>query len=279
MKRILFPTDFSETAHHAFAYALELAAAFDAEIVTLCAFRKPDLPGELYVTGNLQKIYNEIDLAVFEDQKEAATLLRNMAHQQGKDKVRLSHLLIEGEIKKTILEQAKKEDIDLIVMGTDGANFFEQIFTGSITGEIMESAPCPVLAIPESSKYDGKLDRLGVCTQFMDADHKSIQFAIDWAKVLDAGVKVIHVDTTHTEAYKDKMEKFKAHYSEHGILDFVGLDGLELTEALANYAEAKNIDLLVMQVSSRTFLQELFHQSLAKQMTYQKRIPILAIQI
>ncbi|MEO1437738.1 MAG: universal stress protein [Bacteroidota bacterium] len=278
MKRILFPTDFSDTAHHAFVYALELAAAFDAEIITLSVYRKPDLPGELYVASNLQKIYNEMDLAVFNDQKEATALLRNIAQQNGQENVNLDHLLVEGEVKATILATAEKENIDLIVMGTDGATFFEQVFTGSVTGEIMEKATCPVLAIPDRSKYDGQLDHLGVCTNFLDSDHKVIETGLQWAESLQAKVKVVHVDTTHTEAYKSKMEAFQKPYAGKENLEFVGIDGLELTTALGEYAENNKIDLLIMQITERNFLQELMHQNIAKQMTYHRRVPILAIQ-
>ena len=41
MKKLLFPTDFSETANNAFVYALKMAKSIDAEVIVLHVY---DLP-------------------------------------------------------------------------------------------------------------------------------------------------------------------------------------------------------------------------------------------
>ncbi|MEL6275916.1 MAG: universal stress protein, partial [Bacteroidota bacterium] len=45
MKKILFPTDFSPAATQAYIYALQLAKAIDASIVTLHAYQLPSIRG------------------------------------------------------------------------------------------------------------------------------------------------------------------------------------------------------------------------------------------
>ena len=41
MKKILFPTDFSETANNAFIYAIHLAKSLEAELIVLHTFERP----------------------------------------------------------------------------------------------------------------------------------------------------------------------------------------------------------------------------------------------
>ena len=48
MKKILFPTDFSETANNAFVYVLEMAKTFKAEVLVLHVYNLPIVTYEGY---------------------------------------------------------------------------------------------------------------------------------------------------------------------------------------------------------------------------------------
>lgn len=56
-----------------------------------------------------------------------------------------------GNVIDVILETAQKEETDLIVMSTDGRNGFLDALRGSHSERVLRHAPCPLLAIPESS--------------------------------------------------------------------------------------------------------------------------------
>jgi nucleotide-binding universal stress UspA family protein len=56
-----------------------------------------------------------------------------------------------GNVVDVILETAQKEETDLIVMTTDGRNGFLDALRGSHSERVLRHAPCPLLAIPESS--------------------------------------------------------------------------------------------------------------------------------
>ena len=56
MKRILFPTDFSEVSNNAFIYALKLADSINAEIVTMHVYQYPQVN---YV--NVAEYLSEVD--------------------------------------------------------------------------------------------------------------------------------------------------------------------------------------------------------------------------
>jgi nucleotide-binding universal stress UspA family protein len=51
-----------------------------------------------------------------------------------------------------ILEVLKTQDISLIIMGTQGKGFIQEIFLGSVTHNVSRLAPCPVLLIPPASR-------------------------------------------------------------------------------------------------------------------------------
>jgi nucleotide-binding universal stress UspA family protein len=49
---------------------------------------------------------------------------------------------------KAIVETAKKNNIDLIVMGTHGRNALSKLVMGSVTRQVIGHAPCAVLVVP-----------------------------------------------------------------------------------------------------------------------------------
>jgi len=60
-------------------------------------------------------------------------------------------VLEKGNVIEAILATARQTEADLIVMSTDGRNGFLDAMRGSHSERVLRQAPCPVLAIPESS--------------------------------------------------------------------------------------------------------------------------------
>ena len=57
-----------------------------------------------------------------------------------------------GEAGQQILEYAKDLDIDLVIVGRQGAGKVGKILFGNVTERVVRKAPCPVLVIPPSPK-------------------------------------------------------------------------------------------------------------------------------
>ncbi len=47
-----------------------------------------------------------------------------------------------------ILAAVKSLDISLIVMGTQGRGFIEELFLGSVAHNVSRVTPCPILLVP-----------------------------------------------------------------------------------------------------------------------------------
>jgi nucleotide-binding universal stress UspA family protein len=57
-------------------------------------------------------------------------------------------LLVHGPTVETILEEAEKLDVDMIVVGTHGRSAMYQLIMGSVSEEILHKSLCPILVIP-----------------------------------------------------------------------------------------------------------------------------------
>ena len=57
-----------------------------------------------------------------------------------------------GKEAEEILEFAKEEQVDLIVMGTHGRTGMGHVFFGSVAEKVIRHSPIPVLIIPSGEK-------------------------------------------------------------------------------------------------------------------------------
>lgn len=279
MKKILFPTDFSAAADRAFIYALQLAGKTGASITTIHIYSRPDISA-VHLPGALQEFYDSVDLYEFENYKDSIPSLVEMANAYGFSRVDLKHVLMEGETVESILSVAEKDGIDLIVMGTTGARGLKEIFIGSVTGEILENACCPVLAVPEKGEFDGVLNKVAFATGFQQEEVKALDRLIELLAPFHPEIHCVNVDLAHTENIIHRMDQFVPALKTKGrnIITHV-LDGTDFQEAMIGFLETHSIDLLAMVTHKRNFIQELFHYSKTKMLSYHCNTPVLALHL
>lgn len=140
-RTILVPTDFSEYADHALAYAVDLAVALDATIhlVHAISVGMAGLP-EMGVAYSAMMMESTTKAAQ-EELEARATRYR--------DRVAIAPVRIEiGDAREVVDQVAKLIDADLIIMGTHGRRGLRRMLLGSVAETVVRSAPCPVLAVP-----------------------------------------------------------------------------------------------------------------------------------
>uniref|UniRef100_UPI00404A2DB3 universal stress protein n=1 Tax=Flavobacterium sp. TaxID=239 RepID=UPI00404A2DB3 len=152
MKRILFPTDFSETSKNAFIYAMHLAHSLKAELIVLHVYDLPNLNvGRM--ANTMKEVYDSIELENFDNLKDQIPLLRNIAAENGFEDLSISTILKKGDLVWAIKDTVKTENIDFLVMGTKGATGLKEVFLGSNTGAVVTDTNVATFGIPESSKF------------------------------------------------------------------------------------------------------------------------------
>lgn len=136
--RILFPTDFSETARHALDYARDLAERYDAGVHLLHVVRDPMSPGW---AGEAAGVMVPDLLTTWRADAERQLGELSLDGIRTERAVRLGHAFVE------IVQYAKDNGIDLIVMGTHGRGAVEHMLLGSVAEKVVRKAPCPVLTV------------------------------------------------------------------------------------------------------------------------------------
>lgn len=138
-QKILLATDGSEHAKKATKTAIHLAKSLSQSSIIL-----------MHVIG---KAPSRSELA--DANYDVRSLLTMKAHQalrSIKDEITQEGLSISievglGEPAKEIIELARQQKIDLIIMGSRGLSSLEEIVLGSVSHKVIQNAPCPVMVV------------------------------------------------------------------------------------------------------------------------------------
>lgn len=275
MKKILFPTDFSEVADNAYVYALHMAKDLDASIYALHTYKYPEIPANR-LNATVDEFLKSVDQEESEGYQKKVARLDQIGMVENIEPS-LNHLLVRRGVKDAILRTVLSESIDIIVMGTAGHDSFWKHFSSTKTAEIMENANCMTLCVPKNAKFDGKLDTIVFATDFSEQNQRALEKVLPLCQQLGAELHVINLDFTNAGIGEKRMEQFKKDFEDYDFLKFEVVEATNFNLALQKYAEANQVDFFIMQTKQRDFFEEFFTWSLTKELVYHINTPVLAI--
>jgi len=138
LSKLLVPVDFSEPAKKAIHYAKTFADQFGATITLIHAAEPLAYPPDFAVVPLLPPDAEEVRIQELQRQLEA------LAHEVGGN---TKALVLPGRAWQTIVDHAKADGTDIIVLSTHGYTGFKHALLGSVTEKIVRHAPCPVLVV------------------------------------------------------------------------------------------------------------------------------------
>lgn len=140
-KNILVPVDFSAHSDEAIRVAADLARRGEGVLTLVYVFQLPAYP--------LPEGYAVYTPAQLSDLKQNFESLlsgaKKLAEDGGAPTVRTC--LLQGLVTAEVLEFARKQEFDLIVMGTHGRTGVAHAVMGSVAERVVRRAPCPVLTV------------------------------------------------------------------------------------------------------------------------------------
>jgi nucleotide-binding universal stress UspA family protein len=141
IKRILFPTDFSEGSSVALDYAIDMAKRYNAKLYLLHVIYDVAKAAGWYVPHvSVDEMYKDLEKAA---QKE----IERFGLEELRSHKDIERHVIKGIPHEAIVKFAEENKIDLIVMGTYGRKGVGRILFGSTAAQVVRFAPCPVLTV------------------------------------------------------------------------------------------------------------------------------------
>ncbi len=278
MKKILLPTDFSDNAWNAIFTAVKLYANVKCHFYLLHAYE----PNALNLLGRkgqqrLGTIYDSLSQYSVQELDKILAYLKENHHNPNHSFETISQSdILEDGVRKVISAQ----DIDLIVMGTQGATGAKQVFMGSNTVKILKHIEnCAVLAVP--SEYNFQVLKSVVFPTDFTKNYRKYQLqpltelALHWK----ADIQVVHIALEFILNEQQKMnqkllkERFKGLGVEFRNIDFEA----DISYTLEKFMVVTSIDLMAMIRYHHTFWEKLIGEPVVKKIAFHTKVPLLIL--
>lgn len=146
IKKVLYATDLSDSAKHAFGYAIAVALSNEAKISIINVHEK------LSSNVNIQMRSKDFETAKKKLTDKIKSKLEIYGKNENLDEGLFSKLIgniyvTSGMPVEEIMDQAKAGDYDLIVMGTHGHGFLYSSLIGSTAQKVVQHSSIPVMVV------------------------------------------------------------------------------------------------------------------------------------
>ena len=142
VKKVLVPTDFSDTADAAVRCAAGLAEAFGSSLTLLHVVE------DAVMKGLTADVGGSAARRLLEDAtREALAALDRTLAQPPLNRTGVDRAVVAGDPLDVILRYATEHGVDLIVIGTHGRTGLAHVLLGSVAERVVRTSPCPVLTV------------------------------------------------------------------------------------------------------------------------------------
>jgi len=277
IKKILVPTDFSEISICAVDYAAHIAHVTGAELILLHVFE----PGEQKVKGKSKAVMSEeLERGINEQLEEVKANNRRLWG------LRLQSKVTYGKIHLEIIREARKEKVDLVVMGTHGASGLSdltKLFLGSNAYRTVSRAPCPVLTVHTLKKNIHFKDIILPIDSTRESKRK-VDLAIHWARLFNSTIHLLSL-TAFLNEFSLESKKLKILSAEieqklkkekipfHSRL----IRGKSISGSVIDYARKNNADLIFIVTGKEYAISEILGASAQKNIITDSPVPVLSL--
>ncbi len=271
IKKILFPTDFSEMAAQGYLYCLHIAKQLGASVDVLHIYRTDlNIPttsdfGLKMLEQRKQNIALELGkFAKLETNKQLAKEVDIKLHTQL------------GLASDVIVEYANSNAIDLIIMPTKGEHNIIEVLFGSTTTATVARANCPVLIIPENYVYH-PIKNIAYTINIKDEKTADSPLPITLTKLYDAALYYIYIydkDPASEAEINDVLAQNSSELNVH----FHQIKNKLIENGISSFLKEKEVDLLVSYSPQKSFFERFFHLSTTRHIIEQIKSPMLVLK-
>ena len=277
MKKVVFPTDFSESAFSALKFAAELFKYDKTEFFIVHAYAD-----EVYDHEDVsnKETLEKLKLIIAKDSEEKLNqtrkdILQLFPNPRHEFKIKAGFGLIIDEVNDLV----ESENADLVVTATHGKRDDKNLTFGSNTLQIIKYVQCPVLSIPLGFEFNDPKKILFPTNYMLPYQKRELKFIGDLARSFGAEILMLYVSKFPLETLrqKDNQQLIKDHF--RGLrLSFEHEKEVDKTKIIKKYVEARAADLLVLVNSRHSYLENLLYHSTLDEIGLHPKIPFLVLQ-
>lgn len=283
IKNVLVPTDFSVPSKMAVNYGVALARKFRARLTLMHVLGVQPMLSEAA----------EIDPHLEEElRQEALEKLSDLVAPEDQDDLDLQTVVKVGGVQKAILNTAKEQHADLVVLGTHGHGRIGRLVLGSTTEGVLRKLTIPVLTVRQTRQMNFR--RILFATDLSESSVRALDFVLNLASAFQAKVIAAHTvdkrmisavdDTVRTDLHdiaahqaKEKLAMIVTEGRRRGIDVCTALAEGVVAEEILKSADKSNADIIVLATAPKGAIERALIGTTAERLVREARIPVLSI--
>jgi len=288
VKKILLPTDLSQSVESATAVATALAKKDRAELILF------------HVVQTYEHEFREAtELFAEHREQHEAEARRNL--EEHAHRLRDEGLTVQWAVEQSpstheaIMVRAREHEADMIVLGTHGREGMGRWFLGSVAEKVVRHAPLPVLTVRQCDDGPAKtrLERALVAIDFSEPSRRASEAAhsVTGAEgsshclhvVLNPAFKGLHPGKRlrvfeSDEGLPLRIREYMLEWLERAPAHAEVREADEVSECILEVAEERKADLIVIGTRGRTGFEHFLLGSVAEKVVRSSPIPVLSVK-
>lgn len=285
--KIILSTDFSEENKVLLPYAIDFLKDAGGEIIIFHAYMDSVFVGSNSYPGNMDtdnyfttELLIELEKNSQQMIMEKTQYLINLIKEEDINNITVRPILVSGDPEEELIELSKREEPNLILMGTRGKGG-KRFLEGSLVKSVMTKCDVPMLFIPEGYSWR-ESNEVVYATDFSDNDIVTIKRIFDILKPYKPHIHVIHfVEDSESQNEAIKMEKLEHAFMDiefDGEIHFQLVNTTNAPQALKIFCERNDISMSSFIAYRKGFFDFIFRDKLDKDAFFNLNIPMLTFK-
>ena len=270
MKKILCPTDFSQAAHNAIAYAAKLAQSTGSSLTLFNVQSLFELNPLVLAGGKSMKA--EAAAQALETQSEEVSKVFRIACD--------AETIPNGRKLSTVIAQ-KGLEYDLIVMGSDGPDDLYQLLTGTHSYHSVLKSKTPLLIIPQDRLYND-IDKLVFALDYLHEKTLPITSLMQFISAVKCELTLLQVlEQPLTKDAEDRLKEVRraltVSLKDDTTVRYEQVVSGDAAEGIERYVSDHQPDVLALTATERNIFSRLLHKSVIRRVTAHITCPVLIL--
>jgi nucleotide-binding universal stress UspA family protein len=272
MKNILIATDFSDAANNAALFGVDLAYYLNVNVILLSVCQPVNMPvSEVPVIITLEEIQTQVERQLADEAR--------ILSARNNTPVIISCKT--GTVSQAIIEAVSEHQAGMVITGMKKEGKLMRRIVGSTVTELIRKIQVPMIIVPEEARFS-YLYRIALAIESdlaPDADKHILDALREIGERFHSKLYLLKVARNKFEEAYEVLNKPFQLTRIMRTLDpvFECVEGKDISQALTNFINAYQIDLLAMLPHKHPLFERLFVKSNTRAIALDTKVPLLIL--
>lgn len=275
MYKILVPVDFSKKSEFAVKMSAQIGKKIKSEIHLL---HLVELPSGIIDMGAGSNFSIPASMMYLRKVKEKIIHLKNTFFDS--DHIIKYSIKFENPF-EGITNYAKKNNANLIIMGSKGVSDFEEMIIGSNTEKVVRTSNIPVIVVKtDTDKF--KFKKLVFASNYDEENKIAFSDFLTFAKKFNSQIHLLKINTvSNFESSYETHKKIKKFIQDFDLKrKTINIyNDVSVVKGIINFTKDIDADIIALTTHGRSGLSSLFNGSIAKSVSKNVLRPVITFKI